>query len=39
MLTLKRTPKSRPSGQWPDDDYDVFEGWLDLTRIFLGATF
>jgi hypothetical protein len=26
MLTLKRASKSRPSGQWSDDDYDVFDG-------------
>jgi hypothetical protein len=39
MLTLKRASKSRPSGEWSDDDYDVFDGGLDLTRIVLGATF
>jgi hypothetical protein len=26
MLTLKRASKSRPSGTWSDDDYDVFDG-------------
>ena len=26
MLNLKRASKSRPSGQWSDDDYDVFDG-------------
>jgi hypothetical protein len=26
MLTLKRSSKSRPSGEWSDDDYDVFDG-------------
>ncbi|MDR3645161.1 MAG: hypothetical protein P4M02_08820 [Clostridia bacterium] len=26
MLTLKRASKSRPSGQWSDDHYDVFDG-------------
>jgi hypothetical protein len=26
MLILKRTSKSRPSGQRSDDDYDVFDG-------------
>ncbi len=26
MLTLKRACKSRPSGEWSDDDYDVFDG-------------
>jgi hypothetical protein len=26
MLTLKRASKSRPSGQWSDGDYDVFDG-------------
>jgi hypothetical protein len=25
MLTLKRASKSRPSGQWSDDDYHVFD--------------
>jgi hypothetical protein len=39
MPTLKRASKHRPGGEWSDDDYDVFEGWLDLTRIVLGATF
>ena len=26
MLILKRAAKSRPSGQWWDDDYDAFDG-------------
>ena len=26
MLTLNRASKSRPSGEWSDDDYDVFDG-------------
>ena len=26
MLILKHASKSRPSGQWSDGDYDVFEG-------------
>ena len=26
MLVLKRASKNRPSGQWPDYDYDVFDG-------------
>jgi len=26
MLILKRASKSRPSGTWSDDDYDVFDG-------------
>ena len=26
MLHLIRAAKSRPSGTWSDDDYDVFEG-------------
>jgi len=26
MLILKRAAKSRPSGQWSDDDYDAFDG-------------
>jgi hypothetical protein len=26
MLRLVRASKSRPSGTWSDDDYDVFDG-------------
>ena len=26
MLTLTRASKSRPSGQWSDDDYDICDG-------------
>jgi|SRR5665811_34666 len=33
MLFLKRASKSRPSGQWSDDDYDVFEGDRHIGRI------
>jgi hypothetical protein len=33
MLTLKRASKSRPSGQWSDDDYDVFDGDRHFGRI------
>jgi hypothetical protein len=33
MLTLKRASKSRPSGQWSDDDYDVFDGGQHIGRI------
>jgi hypothetical protein len=33
MLTLKRASKSRPSGQWSDDDYDVFDGDRHIGRI------
>jgi hypothetical protein len=33
MLVLKRAFKSRPSGQWPDDDYDVFDGDKNIGRI------
>jgi len=33
MLTLKRTSKSRPSGQWSDDDYDVFDSDRHIGRI------
>ena len=33
MLTLKRASKSRPSGQWSDDDYDVFDGKQHIGRI------
>jgi hypothetical protein len=33
MLVLKRASKSRPSGQWSDDDYDVFSGDQLIGRI------
>ena len=33
MLTLKRASKSRPSGTWSDDDYDVFDGERHIGRI------
>ena len=33
MLILKRASKSRPSGQWLDDDYDVFDGDQLIGRI------
>ena len=33
MLTLKRASKSRPSGIWSDDDYDVFDGEQHIGRI------
>jgi hypothetical protein len=33
VLTLKRASKSRPSGQWSDDDYDVFDGDQHIGRI------
>ena len=33
MLTLKRASKSRPSGTWSDDDYDVFDGDRHVGRI------
>jgi hypothetical protein len=33
MLTLKRASKSRPSGQWSDDEYDVFDGERHIGRI------
>ena len=32
MLTLKRASKHRPGGPWDADDYDMFDGGLDLTR-------
>lgn len=35
MLTLKRAFKSRPSGDWSDDDYDVFDGDWHIGRIML----
>jgi len=33
MLILKRASKSRPSGSWSDDDYDVFAGDQHIGRI------
>src|ERR1019366_4461742 len=33
MLILKRASKSRPSGQWSDDDYDLFDGDRHIGRI------
>jgi hypothetical protein len=33
MLILKRASKSRSSGEWSADDYDVFEGERHLGRI------
>ncbi len=33
MLTLRRASKSRPSGEWSDDDYDVFDGDRCIGRI------
>ena len=33
MLTLKRASKSRPDGQWSDDDCDVFDGDQHIGRI------
>jgi len=33
MLLLKRASKSRPSGTWSDDDYDVFDGDQHIGRI------
>jgi hypothetical protein len=33
MLLLKRASKSRPSGTWSDDDYDVFDGDRRFVRI------
>jgi len=33
MLRLIRASKSRPSGTWSDDDYDVFEGEQHIGRI------
>ena len=35
ILTLVRANKSRPSGEWSDDDYDVFDGDRHIGRIFL----
>ena len=33
-LILKRASASRSSGQWSDDDYDVFENGVTVGRIF-----
>jgi hypothetical protein len=33
-LILKRASASRSSGQWRDDDYDVFENGIVVGRIF-----
>jgi hypothetical protein len=33
VLTLIRASKSRPNGQWSDDDYDVFDGDRHIGRI------
>ena len=33
MLILKRAFKSRPSGQWSDDDYEVFASNRLIGRI------
>ena len=35
MLLLKRASNSRSSGQWSDDDYDVFDGDQHIGRIML----
>jgi len=38
MTLLKRGSANRPSGQWRDDDYDVFENGVVVGRIiFLTA--
>jgi hypothetical protein len=33
MLIPKRASKSRPSGEWSDDDYDVFDGDQHIIRV------
>ena len=35
MLLLKSASKSRPSGTWDADDYDVFDGEIHVGRIML----
>jgi hypothetical protein len=35
QLVLRRANVSRISGQWQDDDYDVFDGERDVGRIHL----
>jgi hypothetical protein len=37
QLVLRRANLSRVSGQWQDDDYDVFDGERDVGRIFQQA--
>ena len=32
-MTLRRASKSGPSGQWSDDDYDVFDDGHHIGRI------
>jgi hypothetical protein len=34
-LVLKRASKSRPSGHWSNDDYDVYDGERHIGRIML----
>jgi hypothetical protein len=33
-LILRRANVSRPSGQWQDEDYDVFDGEREIGRIY-----
>jgi hypothetical protein len=33
-LVLRRASVSRPSGQWQDEDYDVFDDDRDVGRIY-----
>jgi hypothetical protein len=33
-LTLKRASASRPSGEWKDEDYDVFADGKVVDRIY-----
>jgi hypothetical protein len=35
MLLLKRASKSRSTGEWSDDDYDVFDGEQHIGRIMV----
>jgi hypothetical protein len=35
QLILRRANLSRISGQWQDEDYDVFDGGRDVGRIYL----
>jgi hypothetical protein len=37
MLILKRASKSRSSGTWSDDDYDVFDGEQHIGRNVRGS--
>jgi hypothetical protein len=37
VLVLRGASISRPSGSWPETDFDVFDGERDVGRIFQEA--